>query len=105
MVLDYDKFSRTEFVADVSMPLEHLDIGGEEETRSLCVVADDQVSYMMTKSFSHTSYELLDGKNDLFRPLQVHLFYAQLPVCHYKLSEIQRLGGGEAKCFKIIYCV
>ena len=54
VVLDYDKFSRTEFVADVAMPLEHLDISGEEETRSLCVVADDEVSYMIRKSFSHT---------------------------------------------------
>ena len=43
VVLDYDKFSRTEFVADVSMPMEHLDICGEEETRSLCIVTDEEV--------------------------------------------------------------
>ena len=44
VILDYDKFSRTEFVANVSMPMEHLDFGGEEETRPLCIVSDDEVS-------------------------------------------------------------
>ena len=44
VVLDYDKFSRTEFVADVAMPLEHINIDGEEETRPLCVVSCDEVS-------------------------------------------------------------
>ena len=44
VVLDYDNFSRTEFVADVTMPLEHINIAGEEETRPLCVVTEEEVS-------------------------------------------------------------
>ena len=44
VVLDYDKFSRTEFVADLSLPLEHVSCDGQEESRPLCIASNENVS-------------------------------------------------------------
>eukprot|EP00794_Sanderia_malayensis_P009682 gene9682-10669_t len=42
VVLDFDKFSKSEFVADVTLPLEHVNLDGEEETRPLRVSTANQ---------------------------------------------------------------
>lgn len=47
VVLDYDKFSRTEFIADVAMPMEHINLEGDEEARPLCVVSNEEVSFLI----------------------------------------------------------
>ncbi len=44
VVLDYDKFSKTEFVADVVLALEHVNTEGDEEARHLNMVNENLVS-------------------------------------------------------------
>ena len=43
VVMDYDKFSRTEFVADIQLPLEYVNLEGEEETRPLSIINEEVV--------------------------------------------------------------
>ena len=50
VVLDYDRFSRTEFVAECVVPLVDVNMDGEIESRHLDVRIDDTVSHILSCS-------------------------------------------------------
>ena len=62
IVLDYDKFSRTEFVAELLLPLEHVNIDGDEEIRHLNAITDHSVRiqlFFLSSAFSDLCFSLV----------------------------------------------